>query len=112
MTGQPNDAYTVRQATYDLRKLRGKQLVVKPGRTRRCHVPAYAARTIAGLTVLRDRVGSILAGIRTPDGDPSRPPRPGSTMTTKPSASTCKPCSTTSASPHRQLLVDRVFVSA
>ncbi len=31
--------YTVRQAAYDLRKLRGKGLVRKPGRTRRYHVP-------------------------------------------------------------------------
>lgn len=32
MTGQ---TYTVRQAAYDLRKLRGKQLITKPGRSRR-----------------------------------------------------------------------------
>jgi hypothetical protein len=71
MTGQPNDAYTVRQAARDLRTLRGKQLVVKPGRTRRYHVPAHAARTIAGLTVLREQVvGPILAGIRTPRRGP------------------------------------------
>ena len=40
--------YTVRQAAYDLRKLRGKELVVKPGRSRRYHVPPDAARTIDG----------------------------------------------------------------
>jgi hypothetical protein len=28
-------AYTIRQAAYDLRKLRGKDLVHKPGRSRR-----------------------------------------------------------------------------
>src|SRR5216683_1779616 len=33
MTG--HDGYTIRQAAYDLRKLRGKRLVIKPGRTRR-----------------------------------------------------------------------------
>ncbi|HSK54858.1 MAG TPA: hypothetical protein VK908_06350, partial [Jiangellales bacterium] len=59
--------YTVRQAAYDLRKLRGKQLVVKPGRTRRHHVPTPAARTIAALLTLRDQViAPILAGVRSP----------------------------------------------
>ena len=45
ITGQ--DSYTARQAAYDLRKLRGKQLISKPGRTRRYHVPAGSARVIA-----------------------------------------------------------------
>ena len=59
--------YTVRQAGYDLRKLRGKQLVDKPGRTRRYHVPPPAARTIAALLTLRDQViAPILAGVRSP----------------------------------------------
>ncbi len=60
-------SYTTRQAAYDLRKLRGKGLVDKPGRTRRYHVPAGAARTIAALLALRDHViAPILAGIRSP----------------------------------------------
>jgi hypothetical protein len=59
--------YTIRQAAYDLRKLRGKDLIVKPGRSRRYQVPPQAARTIAGLLVLRDQVISpILAGVRSP----------------------------------------------
>ena len=59
--------YTTRQAAYDLRKLRGKDLVAKPGRTRRYHVPLHAARTIAALLTLRDQViAPILAGIRSP----------------------------------------------
>ncbi len=58
---------TVRQAAYGLRKLRGKQLIDKPGRTRRYHVPPVAARTIAALLTLRDQViAPILAGIRSP----------------------------------------------
>jgi hypothetical protein len=66
--------YTVRQAAYDLRKLRGKQLVVKPARTRRYHVPGEAARTIAALLTLRDQViAPILAGVRRPG--PGRPPK-------------------------------------
>jgi hypothetical protein len=59
--------YTIRQAAYDLRKLRGKDLVVKPGRSRRYQVPPSAARTIAALLALRDQViGPILAGVRSP----------------------------------------------
>jgi hypothetical protein len=62
-----HDGYTIRQAAYDLRKLRGKQLVDKPGRTRRYHVPPPAARTISALLTLRDQViAPILAGIRSP----------------------------------------------
>jgi hypothetical protein len=57
--------YTIRQGAYDLRKLRGKGLAVKPGRTRRYHIPAEAARTIAALLALRDQViAPILAGVR------------------------------------------------
>ena len=49
------------------RKLRGKHLVDKPSRTRRYHVPAAAARTIAALLALRDHViAPILAGVRSP----------------------------------------------
>ena len=36
MTG--HTGYTIRQAAYDLRKLRGKELITKPGRTRRYHL--------------------------------------------------------------------------
>jgi hypothetical protein len=60
-------AYTVRQAAYDLRKLRGKDLVHKPGHTRRYHIPAPAARTIAALLALREHViAPLLAGVRSP----------------------------------------------
>ena len=56
-----------RRGSYDLRKLRGKQLVDKPGRTRRYHVPHPASRTITALLTLRDQViGPILAGVRSP----------------------------------------------
>src|SRR5882724_5554565 len=62
-----HDGYTIRQAAYDLRKLRGKQLADKPGRTRRYHVPPPAARTISALLTLRDHViAPILAGVRSP----------------------------------------------
>ena len=61
------DGYTLRQGAYDLRKLRGKGLAVKPGRTRRYHIPPEAARTIAALLALRDHIiAPILAGVRSP----------------------------------------------
>ena len=67
MTGTSSAAYSVRQAAYDLRKIRGKQLLDKPARTRRYHVGAPAARTIAALLTLRDQViAPILAGVRSP----------------------------------------------
>jgi hypothetical protein len=65
VTGQAG--YTRRQAAYDLRKLRGKGLAVKPARTRRYHTPPPAARTIAALLALRDHVlAPVIAGIRSP----------------------------------------------
>jgi hypothetical protein len=67
MTGQDEHDYTVRHAAYDLRKIRGKQLIDKPGRGRRYHVPPHAARTLAALLALRDQiVAPILAGVRSP----------------------------------------------
>ena len=67
MTGQGDHDYTVRQGAYDLRKLRAKGLIDKPGHTRRYYVPDHAARTIAGILTLRDHViAPILAGIRSP----------------------------------------------
>jgi hypothetical protein len=61
------DGYTIRQASYDLRKLRGKNLIDKPGQTRRYHVPPQAARTIAALLALRNHIiAPILAGIHSP----------------------------------------------
>ena len=77
ITGQTDDDYTVRQAAYDLRKLRGKHLLDKPGRSHRYHVPDHAARTATGIVALRDHViAPILAGVRSP-----RPGRKPSTWT-------------------------------
>jgi hypothetical protein len=65
MTGQAD--YTIRQAAYDLRKLRGKDLLIKPGQSRRYLVQPPAARTVAALLTLRDQViVPILAGVRSP----------------------------------------------
>jgi hypothetical protein len=65
MTGHTD--YTTRQAAYDLRKLRGKELITKPGRSRRYHLPPQPARVITALLTLREHVISpILAGVRSP----------------------------------------------
>lgn len=67
ITGWDETGYSIRQAAYDLRKLRAKDLVVKPGDARRYQVPPAAARTIAALVVLREQViAPILAGLRSP----------------------------------------------
>src|SRR5205085_1640960 len=57
--------YSVRQAAYDLRKLRAHNLANKPGRSRRYHVPTDAVRTTTAITTLRDQVlEPLLAGVR------------------------------------------------
>jgi len=60
-------SYTSRQAAYDIRKLRSKNLAVRQDSSRRYQVPPQAARIIAALLALRDHViGPILAGVRSP----------------------------------------------
>ena len=54
--GQAFRDYGVRQAAYDLRKLRAKQLVEKPGHSRRYQVLDHGLRTITALVVLREKV--------------------------------------------------------
>ena len=102
LTGVDHCGYTVRQAAYDLRKLRGKRLVDKPGRTRRYHVGAPAARTIAALLTLRDQViAPILAGLRSPRMGANPRTGPASTATTNKSVSICKRSSVISPSKRR-----------
>jgi hypothetical protein len=62
ITGGTDADYSVRQAAYDLRKLRAKNLVVKCDNTRRYQVPPQALRSITALTVLRDQVVAPLLG--------------------------------------------------
>jgi hypothetical protein len=67
LTGQTSAEYSVRQAAYDLRKLRGKQLIAKPSRARSYYVEPAAARTLSALLTLRDHViAPIVAGVRSP----------------------------------------------
>ena len=57
--------YTTRQAAYDLKKLRGKQLLDKPGRTRRYHVQPTALRAVTAVLTLREKViAPLVAGVR------------------------------------------------
>jgi hypothetical protein len=65
--------YTARQASYDLRKLRGKQLIDLPPGTRRYQLPARSARIVTALLTLRDHV---IAPLLTAAGTPAPGPRP------------------------------------
>ena len=57
--------YAKREAAYDLKKLRAKQLVAKIGRSRRYQVVPAGVRAITALLILRDDViKPILAGVR------------------------------------------------
>ena len=83
MTG--HTGYTIRQAAYDLRKLRGKDLVAKPGRTRRYHLAPQTARhhrRPARPCASRSSHPSSPASAA-PAWDANRPPGPPSTATTR-----------------------------
>ena len=54
--GTSASAYTSRRAAYDLKKLRGKQLVQRLEGTRRYEAPSAGLRTLATVTVLRNHV--------------------------------------------------------
>ena len=102
LTGVDRCGYSTRQAAYDLPKLRGKQVLDKPGRTRRYHLAPPAARTIAALLTLRDQViAPILAAVRSPRMRRKPAHWTASTVTTNESASTCKPYSPISPSKSR-----------
>jgi len=67
MTGQSDRDYTPRQAAYDLKKLRAKDLITKLRRSRRYQLSPPSMRAITALLVLREHViGPLLAGARTP----------------------------------------------
>jgi hypothetical protein len=59
--------YTPRRAAYDLRKLRGKQIVDRIDRTRRYGTNPAGVRVLAGLLILREHVlKPVLAGVHRP----------------------------------------------
>jgi hypothetical protein len=67
MTGLPDRDYTQRQAAYDLKKLRAKNLITKVGRSRRYQLSPPNIRAVTALLVLREHVIRPLIGsIHTP----------------------------------------------
>jgi hypothetical protein len=66
--------YTSRQAAYDLRKLRGKQIAQRVDRTRRYRLNPSGVRVLAGLLILREKVVKpVLTGVQHPKR--GRPPK-------------------------------------
>jgi hypothetical protein len=64
----------VRQAAYDLKKFRAKNLVLKVARSRRYTIPVTALRAMMASLVLRDKViRPVLANL----GDPIEKRKPG-----------------------------------
>src|SRR5215471_3771934 len=72
--GRAMGSYGDRKASYDLRKLRGKSLVERVGKTRRYWVRRPGIRTLAALLILREQViKPVLAGVCRPKR--GRPPK-------------------------------------
>jgi hypothetical protein len=67
----PKD-YQPRQAAYDLKKLRGKKLVSKIGKSRIYEAPAEGLRTLVALGLLRDKVLKPVLRNRNLQGPPPR----------------------------------------
>ena len=66
--------YNGRRGAYDLRKLRGKDVVERVERTRRYRVKPAGVRVLAGLLILREKVlKPVLAGVQHPKR--GRPPK-------------------------------------
>jgi hypothetical protein len=54
--GSPGNAYGTRQAAYDIRKLRGKQMVEKRPHSHRYQAVPDGLRAMAAVVLLRDKV--------------------------------------------------------
>jgi hypothetical protein len=68
------ESYTPRHAAYDLRKLRGKELIERVGTRRRYQPKTPGIRTLTALLILREKVlKPVLAGAGKPK--PGRPPK-------------------------------------
>jgi hypothetical protein len=65
--GVDENAYTSRKAAYDLKKLRGKHIVRKIGKSRRYEIVPLGLRSVTALLVLREKViKPVLAGVSNP----------------------------------------------
>jgi hypothetical protein len=66
-SGIADSAYDARRAAYNIKKLRGKDLLSKLPKSRRYSVPQQDVRTIGALVIIREKLlRPILAGIRKP----------------------------------------------
>ena len=66
-SGIADSTYDARRAAYDIKKLRGKDLLSKVPQSRRYSLPQQAVPTIAALVIIREKLlRPILAGIRKP----------------------------------------------
>jgi len=92
MSGEPASEYGARRAAYDIKKLRGKDMVRKIGASRR-YEPLHQGPTSPHCSgVLREKViRPLLAASTRPRATPNYPIRPRSISTTKTSASVCTP---------------------
>jgi hypothetical protein len=71
LSRQNETEYGPRQAAYDLKKLRGKQILQRIGQTARYQPLAHGLRAIAALVLLRDKaIKPLLAAVQ-----PLRPSR-------------------------------------
>jgi hypothetical protein len=70
--GVSDEDYQPRQAAYDLKKLRGKMLVRKIGKSRLYEAPAEGLRTLVALGMLRDKVLKPVLRNRNLQGSPER----------------------------------------
>ena len=67
ISGLSDAHYTLRQAAYDLKKLRAKDLITKVGRSHRYQLSTPNMRAITALLVLREHViRPLLAGVQQP----------------------------------------------
>jgi len=66
-SGKPANAYSPRNAGYDLAKLTGKKLVRRIERSRRYAVDPFGVRTLCAYLLLREKViKPLLAGVTRP----------------------------------------------
>ena len=70
------EEYQPRQAAYDLKKLRGKKLVQKIGKTRWYEASAEGLRMLVALGMLREKVLKPVLRIRNLQGPPPRSNNP------------------------------------
>jgi len=74
LTGWDDERYKPTQAAYDLKKLRGKGLVTRIGKSHRYETKLQGIRVLAAYTTLRDKViHPILAGTNAPSKQGRKP---------------------------------------